>query len=246
MKRHLILLNLFLIIVSDSFSQSFIISEPDLTYDGSQLSITYDLKASNEKDLFYIWVEVRDTAGDPVNTSSLKGEFGEKIRPGNNKTIFWLPADDSVSNNVDVTVEIFGERYEALFNKGASMITSAFFPGLGLSKIRENSKWWLISIPVYGAVAGGLIYHFNYLETYDAYRDEYAIISRNDLLSKAQRQSDISTMCFISAAAIWIIDIIWVAASPNSFKPLRYPAISLGSLPNPAGSINLISFKIDF
>ncbi|MBN2632726.1 MAG: hypothetical protein JXR66_04155 [Bacteroidales bacterium] len=246
MTRHLILLNLFLVIVTDSFSQSFLISEPDLAYDGSRLSITYDLKAGNEKDLFYIWVEIRDTSGNSVHTSSLKGEFGEKISPGNDKTIIWLPAEDSVLNDVDVTVEILGEKYETSFKKGSALITSAFIPGLGLSKIREDSKWWLMSIPVYGAVAGGLFYHFNYLETYEAYSAESEIIPRNDLFSTAQKQSDISAVCFISAAAIWIVDMIWVAASPKRYKPLRYPGISLGYLPAPEGRVSLISFKIDF
>lgn len=241
------LLPVFLLfLIPDSSSQSFRISEPVLQFDGTRLSIAYDLTAEKKSDLFYIRVEIKDKGGSLIKASSLSGDMGEKVRPGTNKTILWIPANDSIIIDEDISVELFGEKYERPFNKGSALLTSSVIPGLGLSKIKEGQKWWLASIPAYGALAGGLAYHFSYLNVYEDYKAETSIPVRDDLLSKAQRHSDISTACFITAAAVWAADMIWVAASPDKYKPLQHSSLSLKAIPSHEGTIALLSFTIEF
>jgi hypothetical protein len=237
---------LLLFLIPYSSSQSFRISEPELQFDGTQLYITYDLTAEKKSDLFYIRVEIKDKEGSLIRASSLSGDLGEKIKPGNNKAIFWIPANDSIILDEEISVELFVEKYEKTFNKGSALLTSSFVPGLGLSKIKKGQKWWLASIPAYGALAGGLAYHFSYLNVYEDYKSETSVPVRDDLLLKAQRQSDISTTCLIAAAAIWAADLIWVAASPNRYKPLQHSGLTLKAIPSHEGTIGLLSFKIEF
>jgi hypothetical protein len=235
-----------LFLIPYSSSQNFRISEPELQFDGTQLHITYDLTAEKKSDLFYIRVEIEDKEGSLINASSLSGDVGEKVPPGNSRIIVWIPANDSILLDEEISVELFGERYERPFNKGSALLTSSVLPGLGLSKIKEGKKWWLASIPAYGALAGGLAYHFSYLNVYEDYKSETSVPVRDDLLSKAQRQSNISTTCFIAAAAIWTADLIWVAASPNKYKPLQHSGLTLKAIPSHEGTLGLLSFRIEF
>lgn len=237
---------LLCLIAQVSWSQNFKISEPLLQFDGTNLSVTYDLTAEKRSDIFFISVKIMDDEGNLLKVHSLSGDVGEKIPAGKNKTITWCPANDSIFVDGEISVELYGEKYERPFDKGRALLTSSVVPGLGLSRIKEEKKWWLVSIPAYGALAGGLGYHFSYLKVYEDYKTETYVPVRDDLLSKAQRQSDISTTCFIAAAAIWAADLIWVAATPNKYKPLQHSGLTLRAIPLNEGAIGLVSFKIEF
>jgi len=103
-------------------------------------------------------------------------------------------------------MELLGEKHAKEFNKGSALFMSTVVPGLGQTKIRKGKPWWLASLPVYGALAGGYVLHQSYLSNYDAYINEKTNdVRRNDLFDKAQMQMNLSGALFISAAHTLLI-----------------------------------------
>ncbi len=246
MKKHkLFLIIIFLLFCLKLSSQNFLITEPKLQFDGHKLSITYDLITKGKSDLFSIWVEIRDQDGDPIRAYSYRGEFGDSIKPGNNKIITWVPEEDAFFLDEDVTVELKGELYERSFNKGTMVALSAVVPGLGQTKIKEK-PWWLASIPAYGALAGGVIYNMKFADTYDAYHKTLDGIERDDLWAKAQQERNISGALFIGAAVVGAANLVWIAATPNKYKPLQHAKVSINSVPFDHDRITYVSIKVDF
>jgi len=247
MKKQLILLlPVLLILSSQSFSQNFAINELKLEYDGYSLSISYDLNCKKQSDLFFIRVEIIKQDGIPVKVSSFNGDVGDSIAPGRNKKIVWIPQDDAIFLDDTVTVQVKGERYERSFNKGSMIAMSTAFPGLGQTKISNGKPWWLTGVAAYGTLAGSIIVHSQYLKTYDAYKAALDQIERLDLSAKSQKQKNLSGTLFISAAAIWTGNIIWMAAMPNKYKSLQLPKLSFYTAPGNQGHITMLSLKVEF
>jgi hypothetical protein len=247
MKKHkLLLILLFFLFGYKSFSQNFLITEPRLEFDGYKLSISYDLISKGPSDFFSVWVEILNQAGKPVKAYSFKGEVGDSIRPGSNKVITWVPENDAVFLDEDISVELKGEKYVKSFNKGGMMVLSTVVPGLGQSKIKRGAPWWLLSIPAYGTLAGGLVIHSKYNNTYSKYLNATDAVERSDLYDQSQKEKTLSGALIISSAVIWVSNIVWVTAIPNNFRPLQHTKVSLNNIPFNNQRITLLSFKVDF
>lgn len=247
MKKQRLLPTLALLILcSTVFSQDFIITDPKLEFDGYQLTISYDLVNKNASDIFYVWVEMKNQSGTRIRATDIKGDMGDSIQPGNNKKIVWIPEQDAIFLDEDITVELVGERYEKSFNKGSMMLLSTAVPGLGQTKISKGKPWWLTGAAAYGALAGGLIVHSSYSKTYDKYVTETDAVERANLLDKSQKQLTLSGALFISSATIWAANIVWVAATPNKYRPLQYAKLALVSAPGTQGGATLLSLKVNF
>ena len=238
----------FLLIFSGSLSaQDVRITPPELIFDGHRLFVSYDLISSNPDDLFYVWLEVERQNGSTVRLRTPQGDIGDNITPGGNKMITWIPEMDMVFLNEEVFVEVKAERYEGSFKKGSAMLLSAVMPGLGQSRIYGGSPWWLTGIAAYGAVAGGVVSHLGYLSTYDSYRSEIDPVKRIDLLTKAQQQKDLSAVLITSGAAIWAVNMVWVAVVPQRYKPLRHaPHVSFDPSFDPTRGDALFTVRVNF
>jgi len=175
-----------------SLSQGFQISSPKLEFDGNQLVISYNIVDKNQADQFYVWVEVEKKNGEAVKTKSFSGDIGDKVKAGTGKKITWFPDLDSIFLNEEVMVEIKAEKYEKSFDKGKMILLSTAVPGLGQSRISKGKPWWLTGVAAYGALAGGLIFHQQYLKTYDKYKVEEDPLTRKNLFDKTQQQMNIS------------------------------------------------------
>jgi hypothetical protein len=247
-KPRLLIYLIFLIISSKSFSQNFLITDPKLQFDtvSLKLSISYDIINKDHADIFYIWVEIRNKSGVAFKVKAFNGDIGDSIKPGKDKKIFWIPEEDGIYINEDVTVELKGEKYVKTFNKGSMILLSTAVPGLGQTKISKGKPWWLVSIPAYGALAGGIIMNKKYQDTYDAYLNETGSVERADLYDKSQQQKILSSTLFISAATLWVANIVWVAATPNRYKPLQHTKLSINSVPLNKNRVTLLSIKVDF
>lgn len=228
------------------FSQDFVLTMPRLDYDGSKLTISYDLISKNQSDIFFIWVEMTNQSGTLIRFASFKGEVGDSIKPGNNKTITWVPDDDAIYIDEDVTIELRGEEYVRAFNKGSALLSSAVVPGLGLAKIRKSKAWWLMSIPAYGSLAGGILMNKKYHDTYELYQTETDAVERQDLYDKSRQQLGISGICLVSSAVLWAGNMVWIAATPNNYRPLQHVKVSVSSVPAISQGITLLSLKVDF
>jgi hypothetical protein len=247
MKRQRLLLNVALLLFCPAlFSQVFLITEPRLEFDGSRLTISYDLVNKDPSDIFHVWLEIKNQSGTRIRTSAVKGDIGDSITPGNDKKIIWTPEEDAIFLDEDITVELVGERYEKEFNKGSMMLLSTAVPGLGQTKISKGKPWWLAGVAAYGAVAGGLVMHSSYSKTYDLYVAETNAVERANLLDKSEKQLTMSAAMLISAAAIWTGNIVWVAVTPNKYRPLQYAKLAVVTAPGKNNGVALLSFRVNF
>ena len=245
-KPALLLIFIIAIFSNISLSQNFVIAEPKVEFDGYKLFITYDLVDKGQSDIFYIWVEIRNQVGNPVRAYSFKGEVGDSIKPGINKEITWIPEDDAIFLDEDVTVEIVGEKYVRSFSRSKVLLQSTIIPGLGQSRVKSGSPWWLISIPAYGALAGGLIMHQKYINTYNNYKSESEPIERQDLYDKSQNQKNISSALLITSAIVWGGNLVWISVIPSRYKPLEHTKLSFNAYPINQEWMTMLSLKVTF
>jgi len=243
-KHFLVLLYLFLPFIS--FSQGFLITPPKLEFDGRQLHISYDIINKSQTDQFYVWVEMEKKNGEPVGMKSISGDVGDNIKAGNNKQITWVPEKDSIFLNEEIFVEVKAEKYVKSFNKGSMMLLSTVVPGLGQTMISKGKPYWLTGVAAYGALAGGFIFHNKYLKTYDSYQIEEDPLIRDNLFNQAQKQMNISNALIISGAAIWVANVLWVAITPDKYKPFQHIKLTVDQSTGPYKGTTLLSLKLTF
>ena len=235
-----------LLICPVSFCQDFTISLQLTRFDGHQLFVQYDLVNKDPSDVFHVWLEITRRNDIPVTATAVKGEVGGNIRPGINKKITWVPADDAIFLDEEVSVELIAEKYEKSFNKGSMLLLSAVVPGSGLTRISQGKPWWLAGLTTYGTLTGGFVCHSSYKKSYEAYKSETDPVERADLFDISQKNKNLSNAFFISAAALWLGNMVWVAAKPNHYKPFQYSGLSVYSSPAGKGRAALLSYKINF
>ncbi|MGE5406736.1 MAG: hypothetical protein ACM3NR_03400 [Methanosarcina sp.] len=233
----------FLFLFFDSYSQGFLITSPNMQFDGSQLKIAYDIVDKTTTDQFFVWVEMQKKNGERIKAVSLTGDIGEKIKAGPNKSIAWVPSSDSVFLNEEILVEVMAEKYVPKFHKGQMVLLSALMPGLGQSKIK-GKPYWMAGVASYGALAGGFAMRSAGNKNYDAYLHDENPVSRNKLMEKAQNELNLSGVLIVSGAAIWAANLIWVAAIPNEFQPLKNARFSLEK--SPVGNTPIVALTWNF
>jgi hypothetical protein len=245
-KQRLYFFLMFLFLVMKSFSQGFLLTQPRLQFNGNQLQIFYDIITKNPEDNFYIWIEMKKANGDIIIAKNLSGDIGDDVKAGNNKKIVWIPERDSIILDEEISVVLKAEKYTKSFNKGSMMLRSMVFPGWGQTKISKGKPWWITGIVFYGTMAGDYFCYHSYFKNYDAYKIEEDPLKRNDYKKEAQQQLNYATTLFYSAAALWAINVFWVAATPNRDQLLQH--INLSFMPSQGSNnvIPLLSIRLDF
>ena len=227
------------------FCQDYIITKPSVEFNGEQLTIVYDIVSKKASDIYYIKPEIRNLEGIPLRAKSFSGALGEDISRGKEHTILWIPAQDNLYLNEDVTVEILGEKYEKTYNKGSAILLSSVIPGLGQRKAGKWPHMWLISIPIYGAIGTGIVYHQYSLDSYYNYQIETNPIQRDKLWETSQKQQTISRSLLFTAVSLWAANLIWIAATPNSYKPLKLSMSVSPTIPHQPPT-TVLSLNVDF
>jgi hypothetical protein len=225
------------------FSQDFKIPPPRLDFDGKKLLVSYDVISSKHSDKFYVWMEIQKKNGEVLKVNSISGDVGD-TKAGKNKLVTWVPENDSVFLNEMVEVELKAEKYEKSFNKGSMTLLSIAVPGLGQTKISNGKPYWLTGVAAYGALAGGLILRSNYLETYDEYLIEEDPKKRSELYDQTQKQMNLSSALFVTSAAIWTANLIWIGLTPNRYLPLKHAIITLEPSYLPASGTNILTMTV--
>ncbi|HAM11163.1 MAG: hypothetical protein A2X05_00540 [Bacteroidetes bacterium GWE2_41_25] len=247
MNKQELFLSVFLLFISLSISsQSPQIGIPKLEFDGQKLLISYNIINENQSDQFYVWVVIQKKDGQILKMNSISGDLGD-IKPGKNKLITWEPAKDSVFLNEEVTVKVNAEKYVKSYNKGSAILLSVLVPGLGQSKMSKGKPFWLMGVASYGALAGGLVTYSGYKSNYDKYlAEETDPKKRADYLNQAEKQANMSGALFVTAAAIWTTNLIWVALTPNRYQPLKYKPLTLSPSADPLNGAALLTLRYKF
>jgi|WetSurMetagenome_2_1015567.scaffolds.fasta_scaffold201703_2 hypothetical protein len=245
-KLKLFLLILLLILASDIYSQTTQIGTPKLEFDGVKLQISYDIVSDNQSDQFYVWVVIQKKDGPALKMKSLSGDVGD-IKAGKNKIITWVPANDSVYLNEEVTVEVKAEKYVKSYNKGSAMLLSVLVPGLGQTKMCKGKPYWIMGVASYGALAGGLVTYSSYKKNYDNYlAEETDPAKRADYLSQTEQQAKLSGAMFVTATAIWTANLFWAALAPNRYEPLKFRPLTLTPSADPVNGSAFLTLRYNF
>jgi hypothetical protein len=246
MKSKSISLFLFLIIFADCiYCQDFTITPPRIEFNGKQLLITYDLIGKSKSNPYYVWIEAEKKNGESIKVKNLAGDAGD-VFGGKDKKITWELERDSVFLNEEVLVEVKAEKYLRAYNKGSAMLMSIALPGLGQTKASNGKPYWLMGIATYGALTGGLILHSSSEKNYDLYTVEEDPEVRKDLFDQAQKQLNISSGLLISSAVLWTTNLIWMAAMPNRYLPLKNAKLTVNRMPGPINRQTLLTLRINF
>ena len=226
--------------------QGFIMTPPRLTFDGNQLQIYYDIISKSPRDQFYTWLEIKRSDGQSVIAKNLQGDIGDKIKGGNNRKITWLPRQDSVYIDDEISIEVKAEKYSREFNKCGMLARSAIFPGWGQAKISKGKPYWIAGILFYGSIGAGYMSYKNYVDTYNAYKTEEDPVKRLDLKKKSQDQLNLASAIIISGAGLWAVNMIWVAATPNGYHLPQHVSLTLTDPSHSGYPVAVISFKTEF
>ncbi len=245
-KQRLYFFLIFLFLVNKSFPQGFLITAPKLVFDGTQLQIFYDIITKYPGDRFYTWVEIKKSNGEIIIAKNLSGDIGDNVKAGNNKKITWFPQQDSVYIDEEILVDIKAEKYVKSFNKGAMMLRSMVFPGWGQTKISKGKPWWLTGVAFYGTMTGSYFCYHKYQKTYESYRMEEDPVKRIDLKKETQQQLNYTTALICSGAALYAVNVFWVAVTPNRSQLLQNINLSLMPSKSSNNVIPLLSIRLDF
>lgn len=208
--------------------------------------INYDFINAKVSDQFYVWVDIERKNGVALEAKAISGDVGPKVKSGSNKQIVWDPEKDAFFLNEEILVEVKAERYVRSYNKGSAMLLSAIMPGLGQTKVSGGKPYWLTGAVTYGLIGGGLLVYSSSINSYNSYKTETDPVKRLELFNTTQDKLDMSGILLASGAAIWAVNMIWVAATPNRFKPLKYVKVSMEPSVVPGNINTQLSMKINF
>jgi len=228
-----------LILAQKAYGQDEInISTPQLQLKGNIIEITYDILNSSTDDLFNIWIEVTDSAGNQIQATSLVGDVGENVRGGKSKVIKWdLEADNTILDGIievevladlimpDVIETELGDQAGKEISdrpkdpsRGVLIMQSVIFPGWGLSR-NTGSPHWIKGIAGYGCIAGAYMFNQKASTSYTDYLNSTDEQQSDTYYNDAVKYDNISKALAYSAIGIWAVDIIWtIAGSSNSKK----------------------------
>ena len=211
----------------------------------NQLHIAYNIDNKKITGKFHIEIKFNRQNGDSITPKSITGDVGDNIKSGNNKRIIWDLGKDAIYLDEDISVEIKGYRLSESFSKGSLILMSAAVPGLGQTKL-SGKPWWLCSVAAYSALAGGFIIHKSSLNAYDVYKTEENPNTRISQYDKAQKKLSIANTLFITSATLWIANIIWVAVTPNSNKPLKHANVYIQPVIFTDNKGAMVSLRVNF
>ncbi len=147
------------------------------------------------------------------------GNVGKGVIPGVNKKIEWyytkeLPQFDGSNTafKVRAKVDMQARKERILALQGPTAVGySLLFPGWGDYKVRSGNTYWLVGFSAYAIAGTGLYLRGQSNRNFDAYLSANDIEQADSFFKKAQNQKRLSNTLFVTAASIWVMDMVLVA-----------------------------------
>jgi hypothetical protein len=241
-----ILILFFLFLVYKSSSQDFQITQLKVEFNGNQLLMSYNIDNKNPIEKFHITIQIKGGKGESIQPKTITGDIGDRIKPGANKRITWDLGKDAIYIDEDISVKLFGEKSIEYDSKGSLLLRSIVFPGWGQTKM-TGKPWWLCGVAAYGALAGGVIYYNKCYDTSVIFNDpltpQYEKAALEDKGSKEFLNSRIFS---VTAASIWVANIIWVAVMPNQKQPMKHARLYIKPVTIPDYQGAMLSLRVNF
>jgi hypothetical protein len=267
---HSFLVFLLVILTGRLFAQKEVqISAPQLELSGNLISISYEILNSSRNDLYTIWIEVTDTAGNSIEAKSLSGDCGENVKGGGKKKIKWDLAADSTYLDAGIYVQVYGERKVPLvaeplvgeetrpeskqtnyINPYIALGQSALYPGWGLSKCTGKKIYLINGILGYGCIATAIIFNQVGISTYDNYLTTGDMTQVDGLYEKAVLQDNISEASAYTAIGVWAASLVWtyvvVARTNNGRKEKQADLLRIQPICDPGYQSLMLGFRYTF
>jgi hypothetical protein len=227
------------------------IQNTNISLDNDRLIITYDLADTKPWEKFEIWLRITGADGVLIQGRSFSGDIGKNIRGGEGLIIYWNYAEDQITLSDEISIQVMAERLNKKELSYATVLgMSIVFPGWGLANMESKKLYGLMGLAGYGSIAAGMIYTYNSKNTYKDYDNSNLTAERETLYSEYISKKNIGEICYWSAAAIWVADIVWMSVKfgkskedPGASASRR---ISLGCTYSMASETPEISMRIRF
>ncbi len=208
------------------FAQNPDIEITDLVLENNQLAIYYSISKAKKKQTFEVWPEITMENGQKVNASSFSGDYGKEITAGANKKMIWDFNADGVILNGKIYVEVKATISVSATKVGIgkALLLSAIVPGLGINKLKGGGPYWLMSVPVYGLMAGTVVFNAAASSSYDYYLNnnyDNPQQASNDYQNALDNQKQAQTFAY-AAIGTWAINMVWTGILAAKNKSVAY------------------------
>jgi hypothetical protein len=195
------------------------IQNTNITLDNDRIIITYDLAGAKPEEKFEVWLRITDPDGVLIQGRSFSGDIGKNVKGGEGLVIYWNFAEDQITLSDEISIQVMAEslnKKELSYIKALGL--SIVFPGWGMARMEDKKLYGLMGLAGYGSIAAGLIYTYNSKNTYKDYDNSNLPAERDALYSEYTSKKDIGEICYWSAAAIWVADIVWMSVKFGKSK----------------------------
>lgn len=186
-------------------------------FNGENVEITYNIRNATPEALFTVNIEFYKEPGDLLNSTTLTGDIGTKIKGGNGKKIIWDSRNDGyiIDDNVFVKVKATSQ---AQIPVTSHILKSIIVPGWGDYRICNGNYHFIYGVSAYGSLGASVLYYSLASTNRKNYLNSMDIDKRNGFYNAYTRQKTLSYVFMGTAAAIWAYDIIKVAVKASRMK----------------------------
>ena len=227
----LVFIGVFILFLPELNAQTApVISKPELSFRNDSLIISYHFINCKENQQFRVWLDVTTVEGKKIIPKTLSGDIGDGVLCGPTKKIYWNMGADSVFMDDVIYVKVLAEttimtEVPRKGGNGKYFFASLLFPGSGLNLKKGNNKpYWLMGVAGYAGVATTLYFNQMSKTAYKNYDQETDPVKRKDYYQTYQDNKKYMKISAISTGTVWLINLIWTVAAPNS-EPAK---VSLG------------------
>jgi len=212
------------------------LSCPDLKLENNTLTIRYRFP-EKINGRYRVWIELKDSNGNPFEAHSVSGDFGRNIKAGSDKTISWDYLNDSYIADGPLSLRVLAEKTSKDFSTANLMISSSLWPGLGQSKI-SGKPFWLIGLAGYSCLGGSLLFNRKAVSSYALYIHSDIREESRKFFSDSEKFDKTSKILAYSAVGIWGLNIVWMILNNDDRIQNRDNKLKFGiqSLPDTQGN----------
>jgi hypothetical protein len=251
------------------------VSDPRIEMKGNVIHIYFDILNSSPDEKYFISVDIKDEAGNPINPHALDGDIGVIEDGAGTKEITWNLKGDHVFLDAYIFVQINAkiipspkpvvkepeetpvheEQVDETaapseeFNRAGIILQSLAFPGLGLSRL-TGKPHWLRGVAGYGCIAGSVLMNRLAIHTFNEIEDLVYFDEINETYDKSLQQDQLSGIFFYTAIGIWVSDIVWTLVGTSDLKMRTYSGasrgFSFGSNIDPVAIVPMVSVRYRF
>jgi len=240
------------------------ITKPAVRMVNDKIKISYDIMNYSNDDRFNVWIDIKDSNGNSVIAKSLNGDVGNDIKGGINKMVIWDPDADRIELDTGIYIQVYAEVIKStpeisepskiVFHKkkvkaSNLILQSMALPGLGLTLATNGKPHWLRGLAGYGCIMTSIVLNRTAVSSFEKYKTTSDVRTRNELFNSSKMQDDLSEIFALTAAGIWVTDIVWTlvgSSKMNSSGLSQETGIRIGTRYEPMARAPILMISYSF